>query len=311
MPASYSARRSGRPPIPGRPAPPAESPPGRHPAGPARRRDRRPARGAPASSAAADRLRRRRQGRVSRGCRAAWPRRRAGRRQRAATPPAPGRLRPPGRSPGVGPARRAGSPRARRSPARPGRAGGERLRRLRPGRLDQHLVALLDAEGRDAVQAPRADRARRRGDVLGGQRGVELARGLHEPRGRAGVQAEPVGHRDAQLERGLIRAGGGRGQAGRAGRGRLAVGTARQVGDLARQPAARFGRHLVQRIAEPGRDGGGDRSLHQGGLAQQHPGPPLVRQHLRRHLGGQHRAAQIHEHEHPVVGPGLARWPAR
>ena len=36
------------------------------------------------------------------------------------------------------------------------------------------------------------------------------------------------------------------------GRGRLAVGTARQVGDLARQPAARFGRAAAQRWRSAG-----------------------------------------------------------
>ena len=181
--------------------------------------------------------------------------------------------------------------------------GGEHLRRLRAGGPDQDFVSLLDAEGGDAVEAPRAGRAGRRRDVLGRHRGVELAYGLHEPRRGASVQAEPGGHRDAQLERGPFTRRRGLG-----GRARLAGGPG-QVGDLARQPSSRLGRHLVQRITEPGRDRGGDRSLHQGGLAEHQPGPPLVRHHLRRHLGGEHRAAEIHEHEHAVVGPGRLDGP--
>jgi hypothetical protein len=79
--------------------------------------------------------------------------------------------------------------------------GGEYLRRLGAGGPDQDLVTLLDAKDGHAVQAPRADRARRNGDVLGRHRGVEPACGLHEPRRWTSVQAEAVGHGDAQLER--------------------------------------------------------------------------------------------------------------
>jgi hypothetical protein len=75
------------------------------------------------------------------------------------------------------------------------------------------------------------------------------------------------------------------------------------VGGLGVQPPSGLGRHLGQRLAEPGGHDGGHRPLRQRRVAQQDPVPPVLGQEVDRHLGRHDRAAEIHQHQHPVVGP--------
>ena len=71
---------------------------------------------------------------------------------------------------------------------------------------------------------------------------------------------------------------------------------------LRRQRAARLRQDLRQRAAEPGLDRGGDRTLHQRRLAQDHAIAPLRRQQVERQFGAQHRAAEVHQDDHAVIG---------
>ena len=71
---------------------------------------------------------------------------------------------------------------------------------------------------------------------------------------------------------------------------------------LRRQRAARLRQDLRQRAAEPGLDRGGDRTLHQRRLAQDHAIAPLRRQQVQRQFGAQHRAAEVHQDDHAVIG---------
>ena len=80
-------------------------------------------------------------------------------------------------------------------------------------------------------------------------------------------------------------------------------GRGAEVGDLAGEPAAGFSGHRVERGAHLRRDRGRHRAFDQRGLAQLDPFALLGFQQVEGHLGRQHRAAQVHQDEHAVLGP--------
>jgi hypothetical protein len=76
------------------------------------------------------------------------------------------------------------------------------------------------------------------------------------------------------------------------------------MGHLPLEAPARLRRHFRQRRPEPCGDGGCHRSLHERSLAEEHALALLRIQQIERGLGAQHRAAEVHEHEHAVTGVG-------
>ena len=76
-----------------------------------------------------------------------------------------------------------------------------------------------------------------------------------------------------------------------------------EVGDLAGEPAAGFSGHRVERGAHLRRHRGRHRAFDQRGLAQLDPFSLLGFQQVQGHLGRQHRTAQVHQDQHPVLGP--------
>ena len=78
---------------------------------------------------------------------------------------------------------------------------------------------------------------------------------------------------------------------------------------LGLEPAARRLGARLQRVAEPGRHGRRHGALHQRRGRQQHLAAPFVVEQVQRELRGEQRAAQVHEHQHAVVRPGVRRWP--
>ena len=76
-----------------------------------------------------------------------------------------------------------------------------------------------------------------------------------------------------------------------------------EVRSLARQPAHRLAFDVVERAADLRRDRGRDGALDHRRTRQPHLRPALLVEEVQRHLGGEHRAPEIHEHEHAVVGP--------
>ena len=174
------------------------------------------------------------------------------------------------------------------------------------GRGQQDLVPLPDPEGDHRVDAPGVRGAAARGEVPQGDVGIpESAGGLHERGCGAGVQAGRIPHAQAPLVH--LAPGAGR----RCGAGlpvfdgrfhRRLGGPGAEMRRLRRQRAARLRQDLRQRAAEPGLDRGGDRSLHQRRLAQDHVIPPLRRQQVQRQFGAQHRAAEVHQDDHAVIG---------
>ena len=109
------------------------------------------------------------------------------------------------------------------------------------------------------------------------------------------MQADRVDDRDSRL-----RIGGCELQVRRRGtriRGWL---VATKLGGLHLQRALSLGPDLLERRAAPGCGGGRHRALHQRGLAHHYASVTLHQ--LDRHLGAHQRAAQVHEHEHAVIG---------
>ena len=81
--------------------------------------------------------------------------------------------------------------------------------------------------------------------------------------------------------------------------------TRAEVRSLARQSAERFLGHVVQRAAELRCDGGRDRAFDERRAPESHLPATIRIEELERHLRGQHRAPQIHQHEDAVLGPHL------
>ena len=178
--------------------------------------------------------------------------------------------------------------------------GIDRERGLRsPG---HHLDPLpdRDPERGDGVEAARAHGSSAGRDVRHAHVGIEGAGGPHEPRGRTSV--EPVGEVDHDPEShlrpgGLVR---------RRQRARLrSLRPDSEVRRLARQSAERLLGHLVQRAAELRGDGGRNRAFDDRRARESHLPATIRIEELERHLRGQHRAPQIHQHEDPVLGPHL------
>ena len=173
--------------------------------------------------------------------------------------------------------------------------GGQCRGGLRSCGRDLDLVTLGGAEHRDGVQAGGVRRAPAVGQVADRDPGVERRRGLDETRGRSSVQPVRRGHR--QPDRHLV--------AGRCiRRARIRDGSVvAQVRDLAGEPTARLLRHTIERRAQLRRDGCRHRTLDDRRFTQQHQGPAILGQQVQGELCGQDRAAQVHQHQHTVVGP--------
>ena len=170
----------------------------------------------------------------------------------------------------------------------------QRLGRLRARRAHHQRVAEARAERDDVGEARRAHRRAAAG--LGhAHLGVVVARDADEQRRRPGVQPDRVADLQA-----LLRVGGRRGL--------LLARRARRLLDaelrgLHGQRAARLGRHLLQGGAPARGHRRGHGALHQRGVAHQHAADGAV-EHLDGELGAHERAAEVHEHEHAVVGHG-------
>ena len=186
---------------------------------------------------------------------------------------------------------------------------GQRLRRLRPVGDDDELVAAARPQGRDAVEAARADRAAAVGRVRDGDQGVEAGRGAHQQRGRPRVEPMCVAYRHP---------GGLRGRAGcRASASGLVLtgarlclaGAGRQVRHLAGEAGAGRGGHSVQRVAEPRGDSRGHGALHERRLREQELAAPLLVQQVDGQLGGEDGASQVHQDQHAVLRPHLLDRP--
>ncbi len=121
--------------------------------------------------------------------------------------------------------------------------------------------------------------------------GVEAARGLDEARRRARMEAEwvPHGQRDRSTSIVLDRGLGSRGLAGA------------EVRRLGPQGAAGFGGHVREGRAELGGDGCRHGALDERSLGEHDALAPLRRQQVQRHLGAQHGASEVHQHDHPVA----------
>ena len=78
-----------------------------------------------------------------------------------------------------------------------------------------------------------------------------------------------------------------------------------EVGRLPREPAERFVGHGGQRPPELRGDGRRDRALDEGCAREAHLLATIRVEELERHLRGQDRAPEIHQHEYPVLGPHL------
>ena len=177
--------------------------------------------------------------------------------------------------------------------------GIDRERRLRPPGDDLDPLPDRDPERGDRVEAARAHGTSAGRDVRHADVGIEGAGGLHQPRGRTGM--EPVGEVDHDREPHLG-PGGLLGQ--RAGLVRCSR-TRAEVRFLARQSAERFLGHVVQRAAELRGDGGRNRAFDERRARESHLPATIRIEELERHLRGQDRAPQIHQHEDAVLRPRL------
>ena len=119
-----------------------------------------------------------------------------------------------------------------------------------------------------------------------------LGRDRHDPARRPRMQAERVA--DAQRQRLAVE--GLRRSRRRRRRGLLLA----QLRRLHRQRAARLGRDLVEPRTRARAGRGGHRALDQRRARQAHRA--ALAEHLDRDLGAHQRAAEIHQHEHAVVG---------
>ena len=154
------------------------------------------------------------------------------------------------------------------------------------------LVALAHGERRKAGQAaPGIGRTASAALVDDLDARLDPGESAHEPSGRAGVEAEPVIHAQAQLLRSVI-------VACHALRRVLGL-VAAQLRGLHGERAARLARHLVERPAAACAGGRRYGALHQRSLRQQDRAT-LGIGHLGRHLRAHQRAAEVHQHEHTV-----------
>ena len=78
------------------------------------------------------------------------------------------------------------------------------------------------------------------------------------------------------------------------------------MGGLGGQRTPSLASHLLQGVAEAGRNSRRDGALGQRRLAQQHALAPLLGQEVERHLRRQHGAAEVHQDQHAVGRPRLA-----
>ena len=160
------------------------------------------------------------------------------------------------------------------------------------------------AECRDGVQAARAHRSAAGRHVGDAHVRVERAGRLDQARSRPCV--EPVGQidHDGDPRLGAL----GRWRLRRPWRPRRRRAGDRgsglpEVGGLAGQPAPRLRGHLLEAPIELRGDGRRDGAFHERSVGEQHGRAAVLVEELDRHLGGQDRAAQIHQDQHAVGGP--------
>jgi hypothetical protein len=158
-------------------------------------------------------------------------------------------------------------------------------------------VARSNAQRRDSVEARGLGRAGSGREVLHHDGGVECGRDLHESGRRTGVQAMGKENRDDRHDHGLAGSPGG------VIRGRRGSWLRAEVSHLARETGASFRRDRFERHAEFRGDGRRDRAFDERSLAEQDPCATLVTQEVEGQLGREHGAAEIHQHEHAVIGP--------
>ncbi len=179
--------------------------------------------------------------------------------------------------------------------------GLDRRVRLRAPRNDFQGMPRRRAEGRDGVQAAGAHRSASGGHVGDAHVRVERAGRLDQPRRRPCV--EPVGQIDHDGDPRLGAVGRRRLERPRRPRAGDRGSGLPEVGGLAGQTAPRLRRHLLEAPIEPRGDGRRDGAFHERGVRQQNRRAAILVEELDRHLGGQDRAAQIHQDQHAVGGP--------
>ena len=185
-------------------------------------------------------------------------------------------------------------------------AGGELrerrhgIGRLRAGRGGDELVALAGGQRHQTRQTARTDRWPGGAGLGQPQVGVEPRRQSNHERCRPGVQSDRVDHRDPRLgiDRHRIRVRRRRLRC--SGHVTIRDLVASELGSLHPQRALGLGPDLIERRATPRRGRRSHRALHERGLAHHHA--PAALHQLDRHLGAHQRAAQVHQHEHAVVG---------
>ena len=177
----------------------------------------------------------------------------------------------------------------------------DRERRLRSARDDLDPLPHGDAEGGDRVEAARAHRTAAGRHVLDANVGVERAGRLHQPRRGAGVQPMREIDHDREPDLGSHLFVGRRRRRRSVPAGSIVI--VLEVRRLPREPAERFVGHAVQGTAELRGDGGRDRALDEGCAREAHLLATIRVEELERHLRGEDRAPEIHQHEDPVLGP--------
>ena len=119
------------------------------------------------------------------------------------------------------------------------------------------------------------------------------------------MEAEPVEHRDAECLLGPLAPGAVfTGESG----DRVDVRGARrrrELSGLGGQAAAGRGGHLLQGPADAGRHRGRDGALHERRLREQHASAPVLVHEVDGQLGRKDGAAQVHEDQDAVRGPGV------